>query len=187
MNNAVKFAPLNQSEKEELVMEYVDRLKELFLSEQEPLEGKYYKYEITLQSERFVTYVSDEEVEQSAQYALEILEEMKNINNGGMDKVAFEGLQERVAEETEAEIIKVIKVWEVVSNVKTAELIRKIEKLCRVGGAYALLMSRPVFISACLSVFEAIVDCFDNFERYRLSGFFLFRAILKIHSEPIEE
>ncbi len=187
MNNEEKFELLTKNEKDELVMEYVEHLKKDFRTDDAPIEGTYYKYEITLQIYRFVTYVSDEEIEKSARYALELLEEMKKINNSGMDKVAFESLQKKIGEETESEILRVLKVWNEVSNIKIAELMARIQELRRVGGAYAMFVSGPVFISALYSVYEAIVDRFDDAEWYWASGFLLFRAILQMHSESIEE
>lgn len=65
----------------------------------EALEEHFYKYEVQLQNIRFVTYMSDEELESSVKMTIALLEEMKVINNDGMEEQEF---RKRVTEIEEA-------------------------------------------------------------------------------------
>ena len=182
-----KFRLLSESQKEELIEDYIRELKANFMSDNIPVRNGLYKYDVMIQEQRFITYMTDAGLREAARYALELLEELKNINNSGMNKAAFEELEKAVEKETESDIIRVLSVWGKISTEKTAELIAKIEVLRRVGGAFAMFFARPMFCNVLYAVFDVTVDRFDDEEWYWASGFFLLRAIMKMNSEPVSE
>ena len=57
----------------------------------------------------------------------------------------------------------------------------------RVGGAWAMILARPMLINAICAVYEQLVDKFDDDEMYLISGFFLLRAIMKMRGEDVKE
>ena len=65
------------------------------------------------------------------------------------------------------------------------ELVTKVASLTRVGGAYYMFLSRPVFVSAIYSVFDMILGKFDEQDMWASSLIFLVRAALYMHSKEL--
>lgn len=145
-----------------------------------------YKYEVVLQQVKFVTYMTDEEVRAAVGLAIDLLEELKEINNSGMDKAAYEKLVAKIESEEKKEELKFIYIWKEITTERLRTIIEKIDIVCRVGGSYALLIANPFLMNAIDVVYEKLVDEFDNEELYQGSGYFLLRAIMKMHSEELD-
>ena len=151
------------------------------------LEEHFYKYEVQLQNIRFITYMSDEELESSIKMTIDLLEEMKEINNEGIGE---QELRKRVAdieENNEDEFMRDLHIWNILCSEKIIDIIGKLDVVRRVGGAYAMLISNPCLKSAIYVVYERLVDNFDDEELYCQSAFFLLRAIMRMHSKEIKE
>ena len=78
-----------------------------------------------------------------------------------------------------------VMVLKAVQTDKLVILMEEIEEICKVGGAYQMLLAHPSFASAVYAVFERLVDAFDDEELYLASAYFLLRAIFKINSDEI--
>lgn len=52
---------------------------------QEEVEPGYHKYEVVLQIYKFITYMTEEKLKQSAKLTIDLVEEMKKVNNNGME------------------------------------------------------------------------------------------------------
>ena len=153
----------------------------------EEVEPGYHKYEVVLQIYKFITYMTEEELKQSAKLTINLVEEMKKVNNDGMDKPALERLVEEVeAKETE-EVLRVFGIWNGIATDEIRKLIAEIDEVRRVGGAWAMLISNPGLISAIYAVYERLVDQFDDEDLYAASCFFLLRAIMRMHSEEVRQ
>ena len=122
-----------------------------------------------------------------SQVLLEILEEMKNLNNAGFGRNEFQRIVRKVENETADEEHRILLTWMRICNKRIMELIVKVETFRRVGGAYAMFLTRPTFMSAMYAVYDVVVDKFNEEDIYWAGGFFLFRAILMMHSKEIEE
>lgn len=151
------------------------------------VEEGFYKYEVQLQSINFVTYMSHEELEKSIELTIDLMEELKTINNGGINA---QMLKEKVTNiETQYQDkwkLPLVLCSEIFTE-KMYEIIGNIDVIRRVGGAYAMLISNPCFKSAIYAVYERLVDNFDDEELYCQSAYFLVRAVMRMHSDEIQE
>lgn len=136
----------------------------------------------------FETAMTDDQLRIAAQYAVDILEEYKRINNSGMNREKLNMLVEEVREKYAKKkddfwkIMEPLEIMDSIATDKLCELKLNIARLCRVGGAYWMLISHPCLASVLFSVFESIVDNFDNEEHYRVAAYFLLRGIMKVRS-----
>lgn len=142
-----------------------------------------YKYEVQIQDIRFITYMSDNEIEESVRLAIELLEELKNINNNGIDRARLNEIEMSVKEKDE--LMQQLFVWNEIFSHRISEIIDEIDELRRVGGAYAMLISNPGLKSALYAVYDRIVDDFEDVQVYVQSAYFLLRAIMKMHSNEV--
>ena len=181
------FDAINETMKKELVNEYIMVIKREFLVEDFSLEADLCKYEVKLQEQRFVTYMTDEELKKAAEYAIDVLEELKSINNSGIDKNALTQFENEIEEKTNSDVMRLLFGYKKIESKKIKELIKEIENFRRVGGAYAMFIATPSFLCVIYSVYAAVVDRFDDEEMYWQSGIFLCRGIMKMHSEEISE
>ena len=177
-----KYVKISDEVRKKMVAEFQESVKTEFRKDR--IKDDLYKYEVVLQDIYFVTYMTDEEVKLSAQFTIDLLEELKEINNSGIDKKKFEQLIE--TEEENNEVMRTIKIWNIISTDRMHKLLAEIDRARRVGGAWALLIANPGLINAIWSIYEQIVDKFDDMELYEISGFFLLRAIMKMHSDEIK-
>lgn len=184
MGNKKGYAKISNEIRKQIEMEFYTSIIRDFRRDE--VEENFYKYEVILQDIKFITYMSDEELRLSAGLAIDLLEELKRINNSGINRQVFEQIVKEKEEEKESDVLQVIGIWNRISTEKMAELFAKIDKVTRVGGAWAMLIANPGLISAICAVYERLVDQFDNEELYELGGYFLLRAIMKMHSSEVE-
>ena len=179
-----QFEKIDEEKRNELDKELREHIVKFFQTEEE--KDGYYKYEVELQDIRFFTYMSDKELEKSSQLAIDLLEELKEINNGGMVESEYREKVQEIEENEENEALRILKTWDVLCSDKMRKIIAEIAYTRRVGGAYAMLISIPMLKNAYSAVYDRIVDAFDNEEWYWHSAFFLLRAIMMMHSDKIE-
>ena len=153
----------------------------------EAMEENFYKYEVQLQNLRFITYMSDEELERSIKLTIDLLEEMRAINNDGMDEKEFRKKVADIEENCEDEFMRRLYVLDILCSQEMVKTISEIDTVRRVGGAYAMLISNPGLKSAIYVVYEVLVDHFDDETLYCQSAFFMLRAIMRMHSEEVKE
>jgi len=92
----------------------------------EMIEEGFYKYEVQIQNIRFVTYMSEDEVELSARLAIDILEELKNINNSGFDRERLNEMQKN-AEAEKNELLSNILIWNKLCSERLLQIIDEID------------------------------------------------------------
>lgn len=155
--------------------------------QKEMVEGDFYKYEVQLQSIKFVTCMSNEELVKSIELTIDLLEELKNLNNGGVNAQILQEKIGNIETKHKAEFMKQFAIWNEIIKEKTLEIIGKIDEIRRVGGAYALLISNPCLKSAIYAVYERLVDNFDDEELYCQSAYFLVRAVMRMNSNEIQD
>lgn len=150
----------------------------------EEISENYFKYIVELQSNRFITAMSIDEVEESAKLTVDILEELKNINNSGINRLELEKIEkEKNRNETEGgSVMQVLDIWNCFKTDRLSEIISELDRVRRVGGAWALLLANPCLISAIYAVYDRIVDSFDDDDLYLQSAYFLMRAVMKMHA-----
>lgn len=152
---------------------------------------EYYEFIVTIEDVRFRTYLSDKELREAVTCSIDLLEELKAINNGGLDSVHFEEMKEEKRKEMngfDEEECDIYLRLEVVNNMYT-EKIREIKvrmaKICRVGGAWYALICSPLMDNIIYVIYEQMVDRFDDEELYRESAYFILRGIMKMRSEDL--
>lgn len=188
-----KFEPISKEERDVIEEALVTAVKEQF--QKEIVENEYYRYDVTLQNIKFRTYMTHKELERAASYTVDILEEMKRINNNGVNRAKFEEIKESVPEKFEGnhemlrQVCHAVEVMKKISTETLDSLVEEIAELRKVGGAYWMLMSHPTFRQALFAVYDVIVDRFEEKEErnwYDISAFFLMRAIMRVRSEEID-
>lgn len=171
-----------EEEIEKLAKTMAGKIKSAFFVED--LDRGYSKYQVKIQDILFETAMTDEELYGAALVSYKILEELRKISQtyGRTELDAAEGKYK-----DQDNTFRVIKLF---ADFATSELRGYISELCgicRVGGAYALLISMPCFESAIYSVFDIIVDKFGDENIYNQSVFFLMRAAMRMNCDEIEK
>lgn len=149
----------------------------------------YYQYKVILQKRKFLTDMTDQELKDTVHLAIDLMEELKEINNNGLSKEKFEkDLKEVGADSGKGwELMQVLKMWQFLATEQMKEIIAEVDKAQRVGGAWAMLIANPQLHSAVLSVYKIIVGAFDNQKLYYHSADFLIRAMMNMHSQACDE
>lgn len=81
----------------------------------------------------------------------------------------------------ENEYLQKLYAWERIKTDEMRRIIREIDKVARVGGAWALLIANPSLNIIAYGVYDKLVDDFDNEEWYWLCGFYLTQAIMRMY------
>lgn len=171
------------SEIEEILVKAVNEFRKEEISE------NYFKYIVELQSNKFITAMSEDEIEASARLTVDILEELKNINNAGINRIELERIEkEKNKNESDGgNVMQVLGIWNSIKTDRLSELIGELDQVRRVGGAWAMIIANPCLISAIYAVYDRIVDSFDDDDLYLHSAYFLMRAVMKMHSDECAE
>lgn len=179
----VKYEKISETKRNEIQNELFNTVVDCFRKEK--LEDGFYKYEVPLQEIRFVTAMTDEELRDSARLTIDLMEELKNINNNGFDKAAFAKVDQD-SKILENEAAQFFRIWYLMSTDELIRIKNKIDSVRRVDGAWAMFISNPRLISAIVAVYDVLVDHFDDEELYETCSYFLYRAVMKMHSNIIE-
>ena len=184
------FAKIEDNYRQELKDAFLKKIKTDF--PQEEVDDGYSMYEVEIQKIKFRTFMNDEELSRSIDYAIDILEELKSINNNGLSEERLRELEENHKnsfkdDEELSYMLLPISVYNEFSTQELELILHKVANMRRVGGAYWMLLSRPGLISAIYAVYDRIVDNFDDENIYIQSIYFLLRAIMKVRSEEIDK
>ncbi|MCR4933573.1 MAG: hypothetical protein K6A29_05190 [Lachnospiraceae bacterium] len=140
------------------------------------------KYDVHANNLHFTCCYSNEEIEKMADLCLELLEELRRINEAG-----YTGADLLKAEESakgdKASIFEFFSVYKTFKTDKIEELIDKLATTTRVGGAYYMILARPSFVSGILSVFGAVIDNFRDASLYFSALFMLIRLAMHMHCD----
>lgn len=143
-------------------------------------------YEVYARNLHFVCYYTDDEIERIAEQCLELLEELRRINEEGYTKTEMEKVEEQVQKE-KMDFLNPVRVYNSFYTQKTDDIIYRLGEITRVGGAYYMILSRPTFITGIYSVFNAIIDKFDDAELYFSSLYMLIRVAMHMHCKEIDD
>lgn len=135
-----------------------------------------------MQNITFTTEMTEDELRDSARLTIDILEELKKINNTGLNKEKFDALFKQYITE-ESGIIGYLQVWnEAIRTEKIQLILSEIDQIKRVGGAYAAVIANPQLIQTIIAVYNVLVDAFDDEHLYCTGAYFLLRGIMRMHS-----
>lgn len=149
----------------------------------------YYQYKVILQKRKFLTDMTNQEMKDTVRLAIDVMEELKEINNNGLSKEKFENHLKKVGADSGKgwELMQVLNIWQFLATEQMKKIIAEVDKAQRVGGAWAMLLANPELESAILSVYKIIVDNFDDLKLYYHSTDFLIRAMMNMHGETCDE
>ncbi len=176
----MKFEKISKKAREKLEKIIYKTIVEEFRTEK--IKESYYQYSIKLQDTIFVTDMTDDELKESINIACDVMEELKKINNGGMDKKKLKEIQDK---EYTDELFETLDIWNAIATEHLKELLNRADVVQRVAGAWAAIIANPVVISAITIVYEIQVDKFDDEELYAQGAYFVTRAIMKMRGTEI--
>ena len=180
-NKKLIYSMMNDEERKDVEDILFDAVEKHLLVEKNA--GGYSKYIFELQGIEYETYMNEVELNKSIALTVELMEEMKGMNNGGVDKIYLEQLEQSVQKEIstyefgkDSGFDSLLALKEIETDrIKT--IIVELDQVRRVGGTYALLLANPCLRSAIYAVFYRLVDCFDDKDLYINSAYFMLRAI----------
>ena len=181
MRKRRQFKSITEERHYEIEKEMLEIINDEF--KREELTEDFFKYEVELQGSKFVTVFSDDELKKAAKLAVDVIEELKEINNNGINKTEVEKIVGKIKESKESEIMGVLYFYGQISTDRLKVLVGELDIVTRVGGAWAMLISNPMLISAICAVYERIVDNFDDEDLYSTCCFFIMRAVMKMHGD----
>lgn len=136
-----------------------------------------------LQNIQFKTKITESDLRESVRLTIELLEELKQINNNGLNKEKFTDLMQQKIKHNE-DISGYLGVWnKAFNNDGMIKLMHDIDRTQRVIGAFAIFMANPIFVQTVVVVYDVIVDNFDDKEKYMACTSFLLRGILRMNAE----
>lgn len=136
-----------------------------------------YEFDITIQKIKCISYLSKNELKKSVHMVIDILEELKKLNNSRMDKSQLEKIEKKV-ESIQDYVMQTFQIWNKISTENLEKLIEQTLEIRNVNFTTAIIFDRPKMISAIISVFFMQVDKFDDEELYELSVWFLLRTFM---------
>ena len=137
------------------------------------------KYDVTVQNMRFSCRYTDEQMGSIASQCLELIKELKRINDGGYTR---EDLEEAIAEDEEG-IFQAVQAYNTFCTDRMEEIVSRLGEVTGEGGAYYMLMSKPGFIQGIYVVFYASIDRMDDIQTIFDSLYMLIRLAMRMHSE----
>lgn len=176
----MKFEKISKKAREKLEKIIYKTIVEEFRTEK--IKESYYQYSIKLQDTIFVTDMTDDELKESINIACDVMEELKKINNEGMNKKKLKEIQDK---EYTDELFETLDIWNAIATEHLKELLNRADVVQRVAGAWAAIIANPVVISAITIVYEIQVDKFDDEELYAQGAYFVTRAIMKMRGTEI--
>lgn len=178
----IQFEKLDENERKIIEGDLFDSIVAKFRRDR--IEENYYKYEVEIQTIKFVTEMEDGELRDSVRLTIELLEELKNINNDGLHKEQFENLLAE-SKNQENQPLWPLWLWNQICTDEMCHILQKLDDVRRVGGAWALLIANPQLMTAVLAVYQRIVDNFSDTGLYETCAWFLLRSVLRMHSDPV--
>ena len=145
-------------------------------------------YDVHAFSLHFRCCFSDEEMDQIASLCLELMEELRSINDSGYSREDLERAKEEVKESVDTEsIFWYLNVCKRFMTEKADKIVRKIGVTARVGGAYYYFISRPTFMQAVYYIFDGTIDNFTDVNDYFTAFFMLILMAMHMHSDEVAE
>ena len=143
-------------------------------------------YDVHAINLHFTCSYSDDEIRSIGDLCLELLEELRQINANGYTREDFVKAKKESAGDKEL-LFEALGVYMTYANEKVEDIVDRLCKVTRVGGAYFMIMSKPGFIQGINSVYEFIIDEFDDARMYFSAIFMLIRVAMHMHSDEVKD
>ncbi|WP_044914168.1 hypothetical protein [Butyrivibrio sp. WCE2006] len=172
-----EFDILNEDYDDELL----ERIKADFGKEE--LEGGMY-YEVVLQDNRFSCAYTDKEMRSIISTCIKIIKELINIHDSGYSREQFD----QTHEENNDEENPLKPIYSVYLEIQTPALRKLIDEMAcytRTDGAFFMLIAAPCLISTIYSVFDVMLNDYDDEDIWFSCLYFLIRGAMKMHSQSL--
>ena len=137
------YQAITEEDRTELVTALYNQVLKDSWDERKEKNGEYLVCYCKIQDAAFTTKMTENEIKTSARLTIDILEELKNINNTGLNKEKFNTLLKQYTTEN-AEITSYLGIWDEVFRTEKIQLIfSEIDRIKQVGGAYAAILAHP--------------------------------------------
>lgn len=158
------------------------------LYRKETVIGEAFEFVFDIYDSQYKTYMSYADMKISVGLTIDIIEELKNINNKGLVKKEFCKILDDI-DKMSNESMRLMEMWNRIATDTLNRLIYELDCVRRVGGAWAFFIANLEVHSAILAIYNSIVDSFDDEELYIQSVFFLLKYVMKMRSKEckIEE
>lgn len=180
MGKIKQFNAITEEEHKKIEEILIRKVNEEFRLER--LSDNYFKYKVELQGIEFITDMSIDEIAESAKLTVDILEELKTINNSGLNKSELKRIEKEVKEADDSEVTQLLGIWNRIATCELTELMYELDRVRRVDGAWAMLIANPCLVSAIYAVYDRMVDSLDDDKLYLISAYFLMRAVMRMNS-----
>ena len=176
------YQAITEEDRTELVTALYNQVLKDSWDERKEKNGEYLVCYCKIQDAAFTTEMTENEIKTSARLTIDILEELKNINNTGLNKEKFNTLLKQYTTEN-AGITGYLGIWDEVFRTEKIQLIfSEIDRIKQVGGAYAAILAHPQLIQTIIAIYDVLVDSFDDEHLYCTSAYFLLRGIMRMRS-----
>ena len=140
-------------------------------------------YDVNAVNVHFRCTYTDEQIAQMADLCLELLEELRRINEEGYTRKDLEQA-ERDAAGSRWELTETMSIYGSFASEKLEEITKQLGTvtLGRLDGASYVLLARPAFIRCIYVVFDVIIDKFEDVWLYDGSLLLLIRGAMQMNS-----
>ncbi len=139
-------------------------------------------YHVVVNNLTFTCSYSDDEIKDIASLCLELLEELRNINENGYTRKELEKAQQV---HDDKQIVGTMDIYKSFATAKIEDIVKRLGETTRVGGSFYIIVARPVFIRGIYVVFDLIIDNFENAELYFSALYLLIRIAMYMHGSEI--
>ena len=179
---AIMYQSITEEEQSEIECCLYNQVLKDSWEERKEKNGKYLVCYCKIQDTSFVTEITVDELKLATRLTIDILEELKKINNAWLNKEKFDKLFNQYITE-QSSIAGYFRLWsEAFRSEKIQHIFFEIDQIRKVGGAYASIIAHPQLIQTIIAVYDVLVDSFDDEHLYCTSAYFLLRGIMHINS-----
>lgn len=167
---------VSTEEKKNYVKKYYEKIQEDFLTEIK--NDGINTYEFPVFHDEYIAHMTDEQLEKTVEFAIDILEELKKQNNEGLNKSTF---NEKVSK---AEVGMVS--HQICLNDNIRSMVHSIDEMFLLNPFDAEIIVNQELYSVIFAIYFQLVDNFDN-EMYGYALDLLIRGIMRMGYEPVQK
>ena len=180
------YEAITKEERAEIEEVLYNKLLEDSWEERKETNGDYLVCYCKMQDIEFITEVTRNQLKTLVKLTIDMLEELKNMNNKWLNKEKFDALLERCVKDKDEDIIGFIQLWnEAFCTEEIKHIVSEIDKTRKINAIYATLIACPQLIHTTISVYAVLVDTFNDTRLYYICAYFLFRGIMHTCSREL--
>lgn len=134
-------------------------------------------YEFPVLHDVYRAYMTDDQIDKTVEYAIDIIEELKKQNMNGLTGNVFEEKVKQVGNSIES--------YQICLNVEIKRMVHEIDKLFLLDPAASEIIVNQELYSVIFAIYKQLVDKFDDEEMYQHALDLLIRGIMRMGYEPL--